>query len=235
MSASHYYGSLPCGWSSCSGSIDSYGIVPLKAATINREIEILRKMFTLAVDNGWLEDNPCISKKIKQLKEDNIIERYLQKDEEVRLLNACTGAYKYMKPIIICAVYSAMRKSEILNLKWECVDMKNSFITLLETKNGKKRIVPICPRLHRELVEIKKNQKSEYVFVNPETGKPYYDIKRPYEALLEKANIKNLRFHDLRHTAGTRFVDAGMGLPDVMKIMGHADLKITSKICSSCT
>lgn len=104
---------------------------PLKNATINREIEVLRKMFNIAIDNDWLDENPCSAKKVKPFREDNKKERYLEPNEEARLLNVCIGEYAYIRPIIICALHTGMRKGEILNLKWDCVDIKNKYITLL--------------------------------------------------------------------------------------------------------
>ena len=202
---------------------------PLKNATINREIEILRKMFSIAVDNDWLDNNPASAKKIKLLREDNKQERYLEKDEEVRLLNACTGIHSYMKPILICALHTGMRRGEILNLKWECVDLKKRYIVLLETKSGKRRNVPISSTLLEELQTLKKNATTEFVFTNPQTGLPYYDVKRSYETIRDNAEIKGLRFHDLRHTAATRMVASGVDLATVQSILGHADLKTTSR------
>ncbi|HBH18293.1 MAG TPA: hypothetical protein DDX14_05035, partial [Cyanobacteria bacterium UBA9579] len=103
----------------------------IKPATINREIEVLRKMFNIAIDNGWAIENPCSSRKIRPFREDNKKERYLEPEEENRLLNACTGEYEYMRPIVVCALHTGMRRGEILNLKWDCVDLKNRYITLL--------------------------------------------------------------------------------------------------------
>lgn len=78
---------------------------PLKNATINREMEILRKMFSIAIDNGWLETNPCASRKVKPLREDNTQERYLERDEETDLLNACKGIYIYEAYSYMCFEY----------------------------------------------------------------------------------------------------------------------------------
>ena len=81
----------------------------------------------------------------------------------------------------------------------------------------------------RELEILDANKISDYVFTNPETCKPYYDITRSYKALLKTANIENLRFHDLRHTNGTRLVSCGASLADIKDMLGHADLKTTSR------
>lgn len=201
----------------------------LKNATINREVEVLRKMFSIAVNNGWANENPCLARKVPPLREDNIKERYLTLSEEARLLTACVGEYEHMRAIIICALHTGMRKSEILHLRWDCVDLNKRCITLLETKNGKKRKVPISMTLLGELEQLKKNRTSDYVFGNPDTGKPYADLKRPFPKLCYIAEIEDFTFHKLRHTATTRMFALGMDAVTIMDIVGHADLKTTMR------
>ena len=82
---------------------------------INRDIEVLRKMFNIAIDNGWLTKNPC--KSVKKLRQENKLERYLTPEEEFRLLNNCTGRLSHLKAIIQFALNTGMRKEEILSLK----------------------------------------------------------------------------------------------------------------------
>lgn len=200
---------------------------PLKNATINREIEILRKMFNMAIDSGWLEQNPCSSRKAPLWREDNKKERFLLPNEEERLLLACTGQFAYLKPIIICALQTGMRKGEILGLTWDCVNLERGYITLIKTKSNKVRKIPINGMLKREMMSLKK--VSNYVFANPITKEPYYDLKTSFPALCKKAEVYGLVFHDLRHTAATRMVDSGAPLPVVQEILGHADVKTTMR------
>jgi integrase len=134
-----------------------------------------------------------------------------------------------MKPILICALHTGMRKGEILSLKWECVDLEERYITLLKTKSGKKRIIPISNRLFEELDILNQNKLSEYVFVNPETKNPYYDLKRAFNLLCKEANVKNFVFHDIRHTAATRMVAAGIDLAVVREVLGHSDISTTMR------
>jgi len=198
-------------------------------STINREIEILRKMFNIAIDNDWIDKNPCSSNKVHKLREDNKQERFLLPEEETRLLAHCTGEFEYMRPIIICALHTGMRKGEILDLKWDCVNFKDKFITLLQTKSGKMRKIPINSVLLPELKELYKNKCSAFVFSNPETENRYCDLKRAFPSLCKQAQIKNLRFHDLRHTSATRMVASNIDLVVVQEILGHADIKTTMR------
>lgn len=65
--------------------------------------------------------------------------------------------------------------------------------------------------------------------MNPETGKPYTDIKNSFHTALKKAEIKDFRFHDIRHTVATRLIEAGVPLPVVQEILGHARIQTTMR------
>ena len=118
-----------------------------------------------------------------------------------------------------------MRRGEILNLEWKNVDLKRKVITLTATKSGKVRKIPISETLCKELNNLNKNKVSEFVFTNPKTNKNFTDIKKSFKSICTDAKIKNLRFHDLRHTAATRMVSVGIDLVVVQEILGHIFIK----------
>lgn len=194
----------------------------LKNSSINRYLEILSKMFNLGIDNGLISQNPA--SKVKKLLEDNHKVRFLTKDEEDRLYKALP---EFLKPIVTTALQTGMRKGEILNLKWSNIDFEYGFIELLKTKSGKARKIPISDKLKQVLNKQDKN--NQYVFMNPETGLPYVDIKKSFNKAMEKAGIKNFRFHDLRHTVATRLVEKGIDLLVVMDILGHSKIETTMR------
>jgi len=210
-------------------SQDSKGPKLVCNASINREVSILRKMFSIAVANDWIDKNPCVANQVKPLREDSRRERFLEPWEEIKLLAQCKDGHAYLKPILICALHTGMRKSEILNLKWQNVDLEKGYLTVTRTKSGKDRNIPISLTLRQHLCALRENRQTEYVFTNPETQKPYFDLKRSFGDILEKANIKGLRFHDLRHTAATRMVTAGIDLIVVQEILGHASVSTTMR------
>jgi integrase len=202
---------------------------PLANASINRETSILRKMFNIALDNDWTNENPCLARRVKPLREDTKRERFLTPEEEKALMDFCIKDQAYMKAILICALHTGMRRGEILNLKWNYMDLKKGYLTVTKTKSGKDRNIPLSPMLIAEFKAIKEKNGSQYVFINPVTQKPYTNITKSFKTLLKKADIEGLVFHDLRHTAATRMVSSGIDLIVVQDILGHADIRTTMR------
>lgn len=194
-------------------------------STVNKYLNILSKMYNLAVTEGLLSKNPL--KDVKKFHEKNYKIRYLTKDEEIRLYSAVDKTFPYLRPIIVCALQTGMRKSEILNLRWDNIDFEYKFIELLETKSGKSRKIPISDTLMNVFNNLPK--VSEYVFINKDTGQPFTDIHKSFATVLEKAKIKKFRFHDLRHTVATRLVEKGIDLVVVKEILGHSKIETTMR------
>ena len=201
-----------------------------KPATINKEVGILRRMFNIAIDNGWMRKNPALKCAVKPMFVENTEKKILTIDEEKRLLSACKDDCEYIKPIIICALHTGMRKSEILNLKWQNVDLNNRLITILVQKNRKKSYLPISDTLAEELNKLYILKTSDYVFVNPLTNKPYVNIRNTYTKVLKQAKITNFNFHSLRHTACTRMLEKGVEIDVVKEIMRHSNISITLEV-----
>ena len=201
-----------------------------KPATVNRELACLKHLFNVAKQqSAFFGDNPV--SKVKFLEEDNVKDRILTIEEEDRLLDHIPPN---IKPIVIAALNTGLRKSEILSLKWENVDLENNLITI-EAKNTKsKRLkrIPINSVYRRFLLQHKlQTGFSEYVHLTP-NGAPYKgegSLKYSFTNACKRANIEGLTFHGLRHTAGTRMVEAGVSIFSVSKILGHASITTTMR------
>ena len=194
-------------------------------ATLNKLLNVLSKMYNLGIDEKLLTENPL--RNIKRYKEANHKIRYLTKEEEIRLYQQIDEYAPHIKSLVTTALQTGMRRGEIFNLKWSNIDFDYGFIELLETKSGKSRKIP----LSKTMLELLNNTPriSEFVFVNKDTGYPYTDIKHGFSTVLEKADIQNFRFHDLRHTVATRLVEKGIDLVVVKEILGHSKIETTMR------
>ncbi|MBI3989753.1 MAG: site-specific integrase [candidate division NC10 bacterium] len=121
----------------------------VKPATVNKEVDVLRHILNLAVKWGYLRSNPAAGYRKLNIPPGRL--RYLDEEEVQRLLAACN---EHLRPVVVCALNTGMRRGEILGLKWEDVDRKRRLITLRRTKTGEQRVVPINDVL---LAELKKS------------------------------------------------------------------------------
>lgn len=213
--------------------VDDYKVVRLNRvspATVNRELEVLRHLFNLADRwNRFFGKNPVSRAGLLPL--NNKKERILTLDEEKRLLASCDP---YLRNIITTALYTGMRKGEIITLKWDNVDFESGLITIDQTnsKSKKTRRVPINSTVRKLLLGQRlKSAGNEYVFLSSKET-PYLrqdSLNRAFILALRKAKIQGLRFHDLRHTAATRMIELGGSIVAVKEILGHSTLDMTMR------
>lgn len=192
-----------------------------KPATVNRELACLKNMFTKAIQWGYASINPV--RDVKLFKENNTIVRYLTPKEQQMLIACCN---EHLRPIVITALNTGMRKSEILNLKWVNVDFTLKQISVLETKNNEIRYIPMNETLTEALESVKKYAYSPYVFCD-DNRNHYGDIKKGFSSALKRAGITNFRFHDLRHTFASCMVMSGVDITTVSRLLGHKTLQMT--------
>ncbi len=196
-----------------------------KPATVNRLVATLKHMFTKAVEWEMVEEQTLKRiRKVKLLEENNRRLRYLSKEECQSLIKSCDN---HLRPIVITALNTGMRKGEILSLKWDNVDLSHGFILLDITKNGERREIPINETLKASLQGLMRRLDTPYLFYDPATGKAYQDIKRSFKTALRKAKIRDFRFHDLRHCFASHLVMAGVDLTTIKELLGHKHITMT--------
>ena len=213
----------------CLHEITSYDVEKFKSerikevspATVNRAMAVLKSMFNRAIEWGKAKNNPC--KAVKLFKESAPRLRFLEKEEIEKLLANCS---KHLKPIVIVALNTGMRKGEILGLKWHDIDIQRNIIHLFDTKNSEKMEVPINDIVQRTLIAVPKHPDSPYIFCNTK-GEPFYNVRKSFSTTLDKSGIINFHFHDLRHTFASQLVMAGVDLNTVRELLGHKSLEMT--------
>lgn len=199
-------------------------------ATVNRELSCFRHLFNKAIEWGYLNKNPMQG--VRLLKEPPGRTRYLRIEEIERLLDVIDSFSKdirsYLKPIVLIALNTGLRKREILQLRWKDIYFEKRKITVSITKTNEIRIVPMNETLYRELKEISRDAESEYLFYNKK-GEPFGNVRKSFDRALKIAGIEDFRFHDLRHTFASHLVMNGCDIRTVQQLMGHKDIKMTMR------
>ena len=138
----------------------------------------------------------------------------------------------HLQPIIIVALNTGIRRGSLLKLRWSDIDFKECNLTVrpLNEKNGKLIYVPMNQLLTKTLIAWKEQTAGDdngLVFPSPRTGNIMNDCKKAWAKILEDANIKNFRWHDMRHDFASQLVLRGTDLNVVRELLGHSDMKMT--------
>lgn len=185
-------------------------------ATVNRELRVLVHALNLAVENRILNENPL--RGLKMLPERNERERILSPEEANQLISVSPP---HLQPIILFALNTGMRASEILGLSWNEIYFRDRVIRLsgYRTKSGEGRTIPMFPVVVELLQRIPRAIHTNNVFLY--NGKPIGSIKRAFATACNKSEVENLWFHDLRRTFITEMAKAGYPERLIMAITGH--------------
>ncbi|HVG29302.1 MAG TPA: site-specific integrase [Pyrinomonadaceae bacterium] len=160
----------------------------------------------------------------------NLCGHALTAEEEEALFDALSGS-QWVSQIVLFALHTGMRRSEIFNLKWFDVDAARETIHVRQSKSGKARAVPMNETVKSLMGSLPK--ASEYVFPSPKTGGRVADVGRQFERAVKDAGLSHFRFHDLRHTAATRIAAAGVDPFTLAFIFGWSDIRMAMRYTHS--
>jgi integrase len=215
---------------------------PIRPATVNRELECLKRMFNVArrgllvLKGGAPAENPVAF--VSKEREHNERDRVLSPEEFARVV-AAAGAW--LKPILLVAYHTGMRQGEIRSLRWDQVDVQRRVLRLKsgDTKTGEGRVIPLNDALTAALQSVTTYLGFPRVFVNPARLAlgpisrtpldPRYhrtSIGHAFAAACRRAQVAGATFHDLRHTFVTNARRAGVDPLTVMKITGHKTMAV---------
>jgi integrase len=196
----------------------------VSAATVQKELNVLKHLLRLAVEWEIIPINPGQGVKGPRVGPGRL--RYLQPAELRVLLEACA---EWLQPIVGLAVTSGMRRSEILNLRWFDLDRIHRRILLPQTKNGEGRIV----YLNHSAMQVIEALAEEARDLKP-AGRLFPDltpeqVSMAFVRACRRVEIPDFRFHDLRHTAASWMRMSGADIHTVAQILGHKDLRMAAR------
>ena len=212
-------------------------------ATVVRYMAALSHAFTIATKEwGWLEDSPM--RKVTKPKEARGRVRFLSDDERTRLLAACRESPNpLLYPAVVLALSTGMRAGEIMGLYWRepksppedrawgVVDAVGSRIILHLTKNGERRVVPLVGHALDQVRELAKVRRLDTDLLFPGRVNPSepIDLRQPWEKAMEKSDIHDFRFHDLRHSAASYLAMNGASLAEIAETLGQKTLQMVKR------
>ncbi|KQM13892.1 site-specific integrase [Novosphingobium sp. Leaf2] len=202
----------------------------LAPASVEKLRVTLNRMFELAAEWQMPGASPNPVRSVKRLKFNNKREKYLTADEAKRLLSACDASLcKQLGSIVRLLLLTGARKQELLRAKWSDVDLERRAWHIPLTKTGVPRYVPLSSAAVAVIEGLRRWDDCPWLIPNPETRKPYTDLKRPWDTARDKAGLPDLRLHDCRHSAASFLVNSGVDLYAVGKILGHSDHQSTMR------
>lgn len=192
-------------------------------ATINRYLALMSAVFHLCKKRRVAIPDINIREFMLKEKAENVI--YIP--DWQTLDKIIYAAADHLKPIVYVALYTGLRKSDILNLKWTDIQGERIVVMVKDAshENGKIHYVDLFPAL-KEIIYAQP-KCSEYIFTYK--GERIKDIKTAWKAALRRAGVKYIKFHALRHTCATWILEKTGNLKLVQQVLGHSDMRVTAK------
>ena len=191
---------------------------PPSKATLNREVALLKRMFSYAVECETIPHSPIAH--VPMLEEDNVRQRTLTESE---IASIVAQAGPQLGPMFLTYYDTGMRKTELRLLRRSRLGLDRKAIRLRpeDTKTGRARVVPLTERVVEAIRSLPTSPDSEYVFVNPETGQPWSDPYRLFKKACKALGLTGVWLHDTRRSFSTNARRRGSSESEVMKVTGH--------------
>jgi len=198
----------------------------VSAATVNRDLNLLGHVFSVAIKDWSLPiSNPVQAVRRPKVPSGAARDRRVSVDEVNTLLAVCGDDNNiYLKPLVCIAIETGMRRGELVNLMWDDIDIKKRSITVNDSKTGVGRVVPMSSAAVNIFNELP-HHISGIVFPFPSAN----SVSMSFGRACKRAGIVDLRFHDLRHEATSRFFEKGLNVMQVQSITGHKSMQMLKR------
>jgi integrase len=198
-----------------------------KPATVYRYMMFLGAALRYGVECGWLLEDPL--RRIRKPSPGRGHVRFLTTTERQRLLLACRMSRQaLLYPVVVLALATGGRKEELRLLRWPEVDFGQGVVRFLKTKTHEPRSVPLLGEARTLLEQLAQRRRPSdmYVFARPDGRQPV-EIDSAWRTARTLADLKNFRFHDLRHTFASYCAMSGASLREIADVLGHAKIAMT--------
>ncbi|MBO6899562.1 MAG: tyrosine-type recombinase/integrase [Shimia sp.] len=202
----------------------------LKHNTLYRLYVLVRYIFNCALrwEVAGVLQNPTNNYKIKQSKQHR--ERYLNRAETQRLMQAIQQSENtQLQYIVQMLLLTGARKREVLDARWQDIDVERRYWRIPFTKSGVERYVPLSDAVVSLLERVPRFDGCDWVFANPKTLEPFRVIFHSWDTARTRAGLRDVRIHDLRHSFASFLVNAGCSIYDVQKLLGHSTVTMTQR------
>jgi len=201
-------------------------------ATVNRYKAAISVVFSYACRQYGLPINPV--KNIRSKPENNERIRFLSDDERARLFKACKASqWSKLHLLVLMAITTGARKSELLNLTFSDIDFERQTAYVQTSKNGQPRVLPLTNEVLAELNKFK-SQEARLIFNSElKPDRPMCFTKQWKKALVQ-AEIKDFRYHDLRHSCASLLAQSGASLLEIAEVLGHKQIQVTKRYSHLC-
>lgn len=193
--------------------------------TVIRDLATLGAVFNHA-RREWGYLVPDVVRNVRKPRQPQGRDRVLSEAEEQSLLTAAEPKGRrspWLYPLLVLAIETAMRRGELLTLRWEHVDLERRTAFLPDTKNGRSRLVPLSPRAIQTLRSLPRSIDGRVIPLSEAA------VHIRFKLACERAGIENLRFHDLRHTATTRLAEVLCNVVELSSVTGHTSLQMLKR------
>lgn len=198
-------------------------------ATVIRYMAALSHAFTIAISEWqWIDDSPMRKVRKPSLPRGRV--RFLDDQERDRLIKTCqSSSNEYLYLVVVLALSTGMRKAEIMHIKWQDVDLEQRRITVHDTKNNERKVVPLSGLALELMRKHPKRIDTNLLFPARTKVNQPIDLRTPWETALKKAEISDFRFHDLRHSAASYLAMNGASLAEIAEVLGHKTLQMVQR------
>jgi len=202
-------------------------------STLNRYKATLSALLQFACDEYDLPVN--VARQVRARRENDGRVRFLSEQERSALLSACKqSAWDKLYMIVIMAITTGARRSELLRLKWSDINFDHRLAYVKKTKNGEPRVLPLTDDVITELEKYKNDTCSELIFYSPDKPEQPFEFRKLWLKVVDTAQLRNFKFHDLRHTCASYLAQNGASLLQIADVLGHRQIEMTKRYSHLC-